>query len=64
MKIMNSIKALAGKIQSSFVEGYTFFLIVIGLSTVAYIYLDWKAALTTFIVTQAVILTLALRNAN
>lgn len=47
---MNKLKALAGKVFTN--EVYTVSLITIGVPAIFYIYLDWKAALTSFVLVQ------------
>ena len=62
MNILTSLKAQAGTLRSNFTEVYTYCLISFGLPLVAFVYLDWKAALTTFVITQIAIGLLAVRN--
>lgn len=64
MKIMTSLKALAGTIRTNFVEGYTYLCISVGLPAVAYVFADWRYALAVFVATQIAIGVLALRNSN
>jgi len=52
MHILRLIKAQAGKLKDNITELYTLLLIVVGLPAVAYIYIDWKLALTVFILVQ------------
>lgn len=61
MNIFTSLKAQAGKLRSNFTEVYTYLLIALGLPLVAFVYVDWKAALAVFVVSQIVIGFLALR---
>jgi hypothetical protein len=61
---MNSIKALAGHIKESFVEGYTLLLVAVGLPAIAYIYIDWRAALAVFVLSQIGLCYLKLKVSN
>jgi len=62
MNILTSIKAQAGTLRSNFTEVYTYCLISFGLPLVALVYLDWRAALSVFVVTQIAIGVFALRS--
>lgn len=50
--MIQNIKLQAIKIKNSLNELYTLALITVGLPAIFYIYIDWKAALTVFVVTQ------------
>jgi hypothetical protein len=64
MKLIANLKAQAGKLRENWTEAYTFLLIAVGLPAVAYVYLDWRAALTAFVIPQIVIGFLALKGSN
>lgn len=60
MKITTFIKAQAGKVRENALEIYAYIFVSFGLPLIAYIYIDWKASLTTFIIIQAIIGVLAI----
>ena len=64
MNIITRLKAQAGKLKANITEVYTMVLITIGLPAIAYIYIDWKAAVTVCILAQLVIGILAIRSSN
>lgn len=50
--IYHRLKAQAGNVIGNLNELYVLALITIGLPAIFYIYFDWRAALTVFILTQ------------
>lgn len=62
MKLLTSLKALAGKLTENFIERWTIALIVVGLPAIAYIYGDWRAAIVAFVIPQIIIGYLVIRN--
>lgn len=60
MKVLNSIKAHAGKIKEDAVEVWTMALITVGIPVIAYIFVGWKWAFVAFVVTQITVGLLSL----
>jgi len=60
MKIFTFIKAQAGKVKENALEIYAYLFVCFGLPLIALIYIDWRAALTVFILLQATIGVLAI----
>jgi len=59
--VTTNIKALAGIIRKSADEIALYLAISIGLPFIAYMYIDLRAALTVFIITQIALLALKVR---
>lgn len=49
------------KIKENIIEYYTLVLLVLGLPLVAFVYLDWRAALAVFVLVQIVLGLLVVR---
>lgn len=47
--------------KASLLENYVLVLLTFGLPLIAYIYIDWRAALTVFVLVQSVIGILAIK---
>jgi len=60
MNILSFIKGQAAKLRDNFIEVYAYIFVSFGLPTVFYIYADLRAAVTAFIVIQAIIGILAM----
>lgn len=58
------MKKILSYIKENALEVYVAVLLIGGLSLLAWLYVDWKLALTVFILTQLVPALLALRRAK
>jgi hypothetical protein len=47
--------------KSDLLEYYVLLLLAVGLPLVAFVYLDWRAALTAFVLSQIIVGVLAIR---
>ena len=59
MKVFTVIKAQAGKVKDNALEIYAYIFISFGIPAILFIYIDWRAAVSSFIIIQAIIGALA-----